>query len=95
MIKRLQAAARKEVLPIPGAGKEDLDDPQNLLVEGIISRTEANEVAERKQKVQTLFSNQIKLIMVCQPKTVRFLKVSHSWNQKPAGSCMGLVGGIL
>ena len=53
-IKRLQAAARKEVLPIPGAGKEDLDDPQNLLVEGIISRTEANEAAERKKKVQTL-----------------------------------------
>lgn len=53
-IKRLQAAARKEVLPILGAGKEDLDDPQNLLVEGIISRTEANEAAERKQKVQTL-----------------------------------------
>lgn len=41
------------------------------------------------------FSNQIKLIMVYQPKTVRFLKVSHSWNQKPAGTCMGLVGGIL
>lgn len=64
MIKRLQAAARKEVLPIPGAGKEDLDDPQNLLVEGIISRTEANEVAERKQKMLALenqYHNELQL----------------------------------
>lgn len=53
-IKRLQAAARKEVLPMPGVGKEDLDDPQNLLVEGIISRTEANEAAERKRKMLVL-----------------------------------------
>lgn len=45
-------AARKEVLPMPGLGKEDLDDPQNLLAEGIISRTEAIEAAEKKQKVQ-------------------------------------------
>ena len=50
-IKRLQAAARKEVLPLPGVGKDDLDDPQNLLVEGIIDRAEANEAAQMKQKV--------------------------------------------
>ena len=50
-IKQLQAAARKEVLPLPGVGKEDLEDPQNLLVEGIIDRAEANEAAQRKQKV--------------------------------------------
>lgn len=50
-IQRLQAAARKEVLPMPGLGKEDLDDPQNLLAEGIISRTEAIEAAQKKQKV--------------------------------------------
>ncbi|KAF2308480.1 hypothetical protein GH714_009890 [Hevea brasiliensis] len=53
-IKRLQAAARNEVLPILGVGKEDLDDPQNLLVEGYISRTEAIEAAERKQKMEDL-----------------------------------------
>ncbi|XP_057969849.1 pescadillo homolog [Malania oleifera] len=53
-IKRLQAAARKEILPLPGVGKEDLDDPQNLLVEGIINRTEANEAAERKRKMADL-----------------------------------------
>ena len=52
-IRRLQAAARKEVLPLPGLGNEDLDDPQNLLVEGIISRTEAIEAAEKKQKVHS------------------------------------------
>lgn len=51
-IRRLQVAARKEVLPMPGLGKEDLDDPQNLLAEGIISRAEAIEAAEKKQKVQ-------------------------------------------
>lgn len=50
-IKRLQDAARKEVLPLPGVGKEDLGDPQNLLVEGIIDRAEANEAAQRKEKV--------------------------------------------
>lgn len=49
-IKHLQAATRKEVLPLPGVGK-DLDDPQNLLVEGVIDRAEANEAAQRKQKV--------------------------------------------
>ncbi|KAK6913075.1 BRCT domain [Dillenia turbinata] len=53
-IKRLQAAARKEILPLPGVGKEDMDDPQNLLVEGIISRAEANEAAERTEKMKAL-----------------------------------------
>lgn len=56
-IKRLQAAARNEVLPIPGADKGDLDDPQKLLVEGYIDRTEANEAAERKRKVCGLLSH--------------------------------------
>ncbi|EEF40952.1 pescadillo homolog [Ricinus communis] len=51
-IKRLQAAAKNEVLPISGVGKEDLDDPQNLLVEGYISRTEAIEAAETKRKLE-------------------------------------------
>ncbi|PHT76272.1 hypothetical protein T459_19794 [Capsicum annuum] len=53
-IKRLQAAARKEVLPMPGVGKEDLDDPQNLLVEGVIDRAEAIEAAEKKRKMSVL-----------------------------------------
>ncbi|TXG49248.1 hypothetical protein EZV62_025123 [Acer yangbiense] len=53
-IKRLKAAAKNEILPMPGAGVEDLDDPQNLLAEGYISRTEAIEAAERKQKMMTL-----------------------------------------
>lgn len=50
-IKRLQAAARKEVLPLPGVGNEDLEDPQKLLSEGIIDRAEASEAAERKRKM--------------------------------------------
>ncbi|GAV70232.1 BRCT domain-containing protein/Pescadillo_N domain-containing protein [Cephalotus follicularis] len=53
-IKQLQAAARNEILPVPGVGKEDLDDPQNLLAEGYISRTEAIEAAEKKRKMMTL-----------------------------------------
>lgn len=48
-IERLKAAERKEVLPLPGMGKEDLDDPQSLL--GIIDRAEAIEAAKKKQKV--------------------------------------------
>ncbi|KAL0384008.1 UNVERIFIED_CONTAM: Pescadillo [Sesamum radiatum] len=51
-IERLKAAERKEVLPLPGMGKEDLDDPQNLL--GIIDRAEAIEAAKRKQKMSML-----------------------------------------
>ncbi|KAI4348193.1 hypothetical protein L6164_008947 [Bauhinia variegata] len=46
-IKSFQAAFRKEVLPLPGVG-QDSEDPQNLLVEGIIDRTVANEAAQRK-----------------------------------------------
>ncbi|KAI6700738.1 hypothetical protein NL676_015062 [Syzygium grande] len=53
-IKRLQAATRNEVLPMPGTVKEDLEDPQRLLVEGIIDRAEANEAAEKKRKMATL-----------------------------------------
>ncbi|XP_057441146.1 pescadillo homolog [Lotus japonicus] len=54
IIKQLQAAAEKEVLPLPGIGKEDLEDPQNLLAEGMIDRVEANEAAKRKQKMMIL-----------------------------------------
>lgn len=50
-IKRLQAAARNEVLPLPGIGDEDLD---NSLVEAMIDRSESNEVAEKKRKVTSV-----------------------------------------
>ncbi|KAL8253127.1 hypothetical protein R6Q59_036820 [Mikania micrantha] len=48
-IKRLQAAARKEILPMPGGEQDDLDNAQNLLAEGILDRTKAKETAERKK----------------------------------------------
>ncbi|KAL8556250.1 hypothetical protein ACS0TY_003888 [Phlomoides rotata] len=48
-IERLKAAERKEVLPLPGMGKEDLDDPHSIL--GIIDRAEAIEAAKKKQKM--------------------------------------------
>lgn len=53
-IKRLQAAARKEVLPMPGTEIEDLADPQHLLAEGVIDRAEAIEAAEKKKKISAL-----------------------------------------
>ncbi|KAG6528479.1 pescadillo homolog [Zingiber officinale] len=53
-IKRLQAAAKKKVLPMPGLENQDLNDPQTLLVKGIVDRTEANETAEKKRKLMML-----------------------------------------
>ncbi|GJM96296.1 hypothetical protein PR202_ga13118 [Eleusine coracana subsp. coracana] len=50
-IRRLQAAARNEVLPLPGIGDEDLD---NSLVAAIMDRTESNEAAERKKRLEML-----------------------------------------
>ncbi|XP_066326132.1 pescadillo homolog [Miscanthus floridulus] len=50
-IKRLQAAARNEVLPLPGIGDEDLD---NSLVAAMMDRTESNEAAEKKRKLEML-----------------------------------------
>ncbi|WCJ38402.1 pescadillo-related [Euphorbia peplus] len=52
-IKHLQAT-KNEVLPITGAGKEDVGDPQNLLAENYIKRTEAIEAAEQKRKTEIL-----------------------------------------
>ncbi|KAG0494413.1 hypothetical protein HPP92_005407 [Vanilla planifolia] len=52
-IKRLQAAARGNVLPMPGLD-QDLADPQTLMAEGVIERTEANEIAEQKRKLLLL-----------------------------------------
>lgn len=49
-IKRLQSAARSQVLPMPGLDDGDID-PQNLLAEGVLDRAEANEAAEKKRKV--------------------------------------------
>ncbi|KAL9265813.1 Pescadillo-like protein [Drosera capensis] len=53
-IKQLQAAARKQVLPMPGTGREDLYDPENLLAEGVLSRKEDIEAEERKKKMKAL-----------------------------------------
>ncbi|XP_020103661.1 pescadillo homolog [Ananas comosus] len=53
-IKRLQAAARNQVLPMPGVDNQDLDNPQNLLAEGIIDRAQANEAAEKQRKLAIL-----------------------------------------
>lgn len=39
---------------MPGVGIEDLDDPQNLLAEGISDRAEAIAAAQKKQKVNFL-----------------------------------------
>ncbi|XP_058088298.1 pescadillo homolog [Magnolia sinica] len=50
-IKRLQATAKKQLLPIDN---QDMDDPQHLLAEGIIDRTEASEAAEKKRKMSIL-----------------------------------------
>lgn len=58
-VKRLQAAARNELLPLPGVSKEDLEDPQRLVVEGIIDRTEANEAAQKKRKVYILLKHSL------------------------------------
>lgn len=53
-IKQLQAAARKQVMPVPAVGNEDQDDTQNLLLEGVADRVEANKAAERKKKMLSL-----------------------------------------
>ncbi|CAA7394726.1 unnamed protein product [Spirodela intermedia] len=50
-IKRLQSASRRRVLPVPGTDDGDLDDPQHLLAEGVIDRTQAQEASEKKQEL--------------------------------------------
>ncbi|KAL9343644.1 hypothetical protein Peur_064075 [Populus x canadensis] len=52
-IKRLQAAARNEVLPMPGARKEDLDDPQDLLRSKQRKAARMNKLKERKKKLKS------------------------------------------
>ncbi|XP_008462522.2 pescadillo homolog [Cucumis melo] len=53
-LNKLKADAKNEVLPLPGVGKEDLDDPQKLLDAGVIDRAKAIEAAEMKQKMMAL-----------------------------------------
>lgn len=52
-IKQLKAAARRQVIPVPDVGT-DVDDTQNVLLEGVASRVEAKEAAERKQQMLLL-----------------------------------------
>ncbi|KAJ1699651.1 hypothetical protein LUZ63_008163 [Rhynchospora breviuscula] len=53
-IKQLQAAAKKNVMPLPELDDQGLTDPQNLLAEGLMDRTQANEAAEERRKLQLL-----------------------------------------
>ncbi|KAJ3688184.1 hypothetical protein LUZ61_017348 [Rhynchospora tenuis] len=53
-IKQLQAAAKKNVMPLPDLDNQDLADPQNLLAEGVMDRSQANEAAEERRKLQLL-----------------------------------------
>ncbi|XP_034209814.1 pescadillo homolog isoform X2 [Prunus dulcis] len=53
-IKQWKTAGRSEVLPLPGVGKEDLEDPQKLLAEGVIDRAKAKEAVEKKKKMMAL-----------------------------------------
>ncbi|XP_008230547.1 PREDICTED: pescadillo homolog [Prunus mume] len=53
-INQWKTAGRSEVLPLPGVGKEDLEDPQNLLAEGVIDRAKAKEAVEKKKKMMAL-----------------------------------------
>ncbi|XVF60239.1 hypothetical protein PTKIN_Ptkin08bG0028800 [Pterospermum kingtungense] len=53
-IKQLQAAAKSDVQPLPGMGNDDLDNSQNMLAEGYISRTNALEAAEKKRQMMLL-----------------------------------------
>lgn len=53
-IKRLQAAAKSQVSPMPGLDGQHFDDAQSLLMERVIDRTEAKEAAEKKQELLKL-----------------------------------------
>ncbi|OMO69358.1 hypothetical protein COLO4_29105 [Corchorus olitorius] len=53
-IRQLQAAAKSDVQPLPGVGNDDLDNPQAMLAEGFINRTEAMEAAEKKRQMMLL-----------------------------------------
>jgi pescadillo len=51
-IKQLIEAAKKNVMPLPDLDNQDVADPQSLLADGIINRTQANEAAEERRKVK-------------------------------------------
>ncbi|KAK9119796.1 hypothetical protein Scep_017889 [Stephania cephalantha] len=91
-IKLLQAASRKEIMPMPGIDKQDLEDPQSLLVEGIISRTEANEAAERKRKMAILekqYHDELKMELQGVPYTTRESISNETDRQSPAETTDG------
>lgn len=85
-IKRLQTAAKKNVMPLPDLGNQDIADPQSLLAQGIIDRTQANEAAEERRKVRRncfklLFIAYLSLIEICRvtlPSLRSHLAVSRS-----------------
>ncbi|KAJ0112827.1 hypothetical protein Patl1_02820 [Pistacia atlantica] len=80
-IKRLQAAAKNEILPMPGLGKEDLEDPQNLLAEGYLSRAEAIEAAERKRTLLTKSKSKLMQMMALEKQYHDELKMELQGNQ--------------
>lgn len=48
-IKQLQDAAR--IMPVPEVGNEHQDNTQNIVLDGVADRIEANKAAEMKKKV--------------------------------------------
>ncbi|CAN8236419.1 unnamed protein product [Cochlearia groenlandica] len=50
-VEKLKAAARNQVLPLPGVGIEDLGDPQSLLHDGVMTRAEEAETARKNKKM--------------------------------------------
>ncbi|XP_062212124.1 pescadillo homolog [Phragmites australis] len=78
-ISRLQAAARNQVLPLPGIGDEDLD---NSLVEAMIDRTGSNENAEKKRKLEMLekqYHDELKM----EYEGITFSNLSNSRAENP------------
>lgn len=41
-------------MPLPDLDNQDVADPQSLLAEGILDRTQANEAAEERRKVYNI-----------------------------------------
>ncbi|KAK9117247.1 hypothetical protein Sjap_016194 [Stephania japonica] len=91
-IKHLQAASRKEIMPLTGVDKQDLEDSQSLLVEGIISRTEATEAAERKRKMAILekqYHDELKMELKGVPYTTSKSISNETDMQSPAETTNG------
>ncbi|ERM98465.1 pescadillo homolog isoform X1 [Amborella trichopoda] len=65
-IKRLQAAYKKQLLPMPDLEQQDIDDPKNLFIEGVINRSEDTEASQRKREREILekqYHNELKIEM--------------------------------